>query len=87
MNKWVLILLILGIAHFAAFAQDDSIIWQDDFNDDEEFPALVRKALSNAGFAGGPVINAGIGNNGNGRWVKFLRTNGEIFNPKIDILQ
>ena len=33
------------------------------------------------------VINAGIGGSGNGRWVKFLRIKGKIYNPILIVLQ
>jgi len=56
-------------------------------NDGEEFPALVRKALDTGGPDTIPVINAGVGNNGNGRWVKFLRTEGKKYNPSLVVLQ
>ena len=57
-------------------------------NDGEEFPALVRKALENRNPERKiPVVNAGIGYNGNGRWVKFLRNEGTRYNPRLVVLQ
>jgi hypothetical protein len=57
-------------------------------NDGEEFPALVQKDLEGRyGKNHIPVVNSGIGNNGNGRWVKFLRMEGKIYNPCLIILQ
>ena len=56
-------------------------------NDGEEFPALVRKALSERSSKMVAVINAGMGDNGNGRWVKFLRAEGKRYNPGIVVLQ
>ncbi len=57
-------------------------------NDGEEFPALIRKALSSKhGTNAIPVINAGMGDNGNGRWVKFLRYKGKDYNPRLVVLQ
>jgi len=57
-------------------------------NDGEEFPELIRKILvRNYGKNQVPVINAGLYNNGNGRWVKFLRNEGKRFNPRMIVLQ
>jgi len=57
-------------------------------NDGEEFPALVRSALNQQyGADAVPVINAGIGNSGNGRWLKFLRREGKRYNPQLIVLQ
>jgi lysophospholipase L1-like esterase len=56
-------------------------------NDGNEFPALVRKALSRRGSKVASVINAGMGNNGNGRWVKFLRTEAISYYPNLVVLQ
>ncbi len=55
-------------------------------NNGEEFPALVRDAMNDRHIEI-PVINAGIGFNGTGRWIKFLRTEGEKFNPALIVLQ
>jgi len=52
-------------------------------NDDEEFPALIRKDFSNDVS----VINAGMGDNGNGRWLKFLKTKAEKYNPELLVFQ
>jgi lysophospholipase L1-like esterase len=57
-------------------------------SDGEEFPALVRSALIRRnGDDVVPVINAGIGNTGNGRWLKFLRREGKRYNPQLIVLQ
>lgn len=57
-------------------------------NDGEELPALVRKGLEQRfGPKAPPVINAGIGNTGNGRWIKFLRREGHQYNPRLVMLQ
>jgi len=57
-------------------------------NDGEEFPELIRIALNQKyGEDVIPVINAGIGNNGNGRWVKFLEKEATRYNPQLVILQ
>jgi hypothetical protein len=57
-------------------------------NDGQEFPALVRQSLAaRSPKAEIPVINAGLGHNGNGRAVKFLRTEGAQYNPALVVLQ
>ena len=56
-------------------------------NDGEEFPALVRAALSQRGSKMVSVINAGVGNSGNGRWAKFLRAEARRYNPALVVLQ
>ncbi len=57
-------------------------------DDGREFPALVRKELADR-FGPGeiPVYNAGIGNLGTGRWVRFLRKEGPAINPRCVVLQ
>jgi len=52
-------------------------------NDDEEFPALIRQEFPNDVS----VINAGMGDNGNGRWLKFLKTKAEKYNPELIVFQ
>ena len=57
-------------------------------NDGEEFPSLIREALAEQyGTHVVPVINTGMGDNGNGRWIKFLRSEGKFYNPRLVILQ
>ena len=56
-------------------------------NDGQEFPALVRKSLNSHQRNPIPVINAGMGDNGNGRWVIFLRRLAKGFNPALVVLQ
>lgn len=57
-------------------------------NDGSEFPELVRKSLADRfGSKLHPVVNAGIGYTGTGRFLKFLRNEGKRFNPKIVVLQ
>ena len=56
--------------------------------DGEEFPAIVRKALATRQ----PpvrleVINTGMGDNGSGRPLKFLRRDAAALNPRIIVLQ
>src|SRR5262249_3271101 len=57
-------------------------------SDGEEFPALVRRALvEKYGPQAPPVVNAGIGNTGNGHWVKLLGREGPRFAPRTVVLQ
>jgi hypothetical protein len=57
-------------------------------SDGEEFPARVAAALRQRyGGAGPPVLNAGIGDSGNGFWVKFLRGEAGRLRPRIVVVQ
>lgn len=56
-------------------------------NDGEEFPALIRARLTDAPGGPIPVINAGIGDTGNGRWLKFLRGEARNYAPRLVVLQ
>jgi GDSL-like Lipase/Acylhydrolase family len=56
--------------------------------DGQEFPELIRRTLlSRHGQQAPPVVNAGIGNAGNGHWVKLLRREGRRFDPRLVVLQ
>ncbi len=57
-------------------------------SDGEEYPSLVGDELG-ALFPNTrvPVVNAGIGDSGNGRWVKFLRTDADQFEPRLVVMQ
>ena len=68
------VLLFLGDSFTMGYGVDDG----------EEFPALVRARLAGAGV---PVVNAGIGNSGNGRWLKFLRREAPTYSPRAVVLQ
>ena len=74
-------------SHRSILFLGDSFTMGYGVNDGEEFPALVRKALNERSPDSAPVINAGIGDNGNGRWVKFLRVEGKKYNPGLVVLQ
>ena len=50
-------------------------------SDGEEFPALVRDAIA------APVVNMGIGHNGNGRWLVVLRRKAAEYAPSLVVLQ
>jgi len=54
--------------------------------DNEAFPALIRAGLEKRGVSM-PVLNTGMGNNGNGRWVKFFEHDAAKFHPRIVIFQ
>lgn len=57
-------------------------------NDGEEFPALIGKKLSSRSDVDRvSVVNAGIGNVGNGRWLRFLREEAVAMEPRMIVLQ
>lgn len=57
-------------------------------SDGEEFPDLIRQALIEKWEADAPlVINAGIGNRGNGHWIKFLRSEATEYEPQLVVIQ
>lgn len=57
-------------------------------NDGEEYPAMIKGRFDNVyGENSIGVVNAGIGNSGNGRWVKFLRSEVDQFDPRLVVLQ
>ena len=57
-------------------------------SDGAEFPALIARYLQDIEQNDPlPVINAGLGNNGNGRSLKFLRREAEALDPSLVVLQ
>ena len=57
-------------------------------SDGEEYPARVAAELRRRhGDAAPPVVNAGIGDSGNGYWVKLLRARGEEMQPRLVVMQ
>jgi hypothetical protein len=57
-------------------------------SDGEEYPARVSAALRQRyGDASPPVLNAGIGNSGNGYWIKFLRNRAPALGPRLVVMQ
>jgi hypothetical protein len=57
-------------------------------NDGEEFPSLVRTVLEkHYGPDSLAVVNAGIGNSGNGWWLKFLKAEVMRYKPRLIVLQ
>ena len=57
-------------------------------NNEEAYPELVRRVLMQQyGKDSVPVVNAGMGDLGNGLWLKFLRHEGKRFNPRLVVLQ
>jgi lysophospholipase L1-like esterase len=56
--------------------------------DGQEFPAIVRQSIASCyPPLGLEVINAGIGDNGTGRVIKFLRHDAAALKPRILVLQ
>ncbi len=66
----------------------DSFTMGHGVSDGEEYPALVFRMLSEH-LDGGviPVVNMGMGDNGNGRWIKLLREEVAQFKPRLVVLQ
>ena len=57
-------------------------------SDGEEYPQLIAQRMKeDPRFQHVPVLNLGIGLNGNGRWLKFLREKGALVRPKLIVLQ
>lgn len=57
-------------------------------NDGEEFPALIKAKLDAAfGKNAVNVVNTGMGDNGNGRWIKLLESEADQFKPRLVVLQ
>ena len=57
-------------------------------DDGEEYPALLRAALTEKfGERAPPVVNLGIGNSGNGRALLWLENEADAFEPSMVILQ
>lgn len=66
----------------------DSFTFAAEVSDGQEFPALIQKDLRKTpDFAGIDVINAGIGDNGQGYWLKFLQNRGPELAPRLVVLQ
>lgn len=61
----------------------DSFTFGYGVNDSEAFPALVQTELGEDV----QVINAGMGNNANGRWIRFLKKRAYEYDPKYVVLQ
>jgi hypothetical protein len=66
----------------------DSFTFGYGVSDGEEYPALVAAQLRQQYSTSAPlVLNAGVGNSGNGYWVKLLRSEAEKFAPRLVIMQ
>lgn len=66
----------------------DSFTMGSAVDDGEEVPALIAGKLDERyGRDVVPVVNAGVANNGNGRWVKFLRGEAERYDPSFVVMQ
>lgn len=78
----------------AALPPDPLLFLGDSFtlgygvNDGLEYPARVANELRRGGGLRAPsVINAGLGDSGNGRWIKFLRRHADGLRPRLVVLQ
>jgi len=57
-------------------------------SDGEEYPARLSVELRRRyGDSAPPVVNSGIGDTGNGYWVKFLRSEAEAMQPRLVVMQ
>jgi lysophospholipase L1-like esterase len=57
-------------------------------SDGEEYPALIKAKLdATLGKDAVGVINAGMGDSGNGRWIKLLKTEADQFKLRLVVLQ
>ena len=72
---------------------DESILFLGDsftmgygVSDGEEYPALIRQQLREQGDTA-TVINAGMGGNGNGWWLNWLKQHADTLNPRHVVLQ
>jgi hypothetical protein len=54
--------------------------------DNEAFPAVLRAKLESRAVTI-PLLNTGMGNNGNGRWVKIFEYDAAKFRPRIVVFQ
>jgi hypothetical protein len=55
-------------------------------NDGEEFPQLVGEMLSQR-YGPMTLVNYGVGNTGNGRWIKLLERDAAKYDPKLVVLE
>lgn len=66
----------------------DSCTMGHGVNDGEEFPALIKASLDEApGRHSVNIINTGMGDSGNGRWIKLLKGDADRFKPRLVVLQ
>ena len=56
-------------------------------SDGEEYPSLVGEELFARTKQQLPIVNMGMGNNGNGRWLKFLNREVENYDAKLVVFQ
>ena len=57
-------------------------------NDGEEYPAIIAEALAaDPAFARVEVLNAAIGDSGQGRWIKLLDHLGPDLQPRLVVMQ
>jgi len=66
----------------------DSFTFGIGVSDGEEYPQLIAQRMkAEPRLQHVPVLNLGIGDTGNGRWLKFLREKGDLVRPKLIVLQ
>ncbi|MEX0677177.1 MAG: SGNH/GDSL hydrolase family protein [Pirellulales bacterium] len=66
----------------------DSFTMGHGVNDGEEYPQLVAQCLErNYDLKDIPIVNASVGNTGNGRWIKFLEHEAARFQPRAVVMQ
>lgn len=70
-------LLFLGDSFTMGYGVDDG----------EEYPAVLAQPTNPLRPPSVQAINGGIGNSGNGRWIKLLRTRGEVIGPALVVMQ
>jgi lysophospholipase L1-like esterase len=57
-------------------------------SDGEEYPVLIKEMLdASFGKNAIEIVNTGMGDNGNGRWIKLLRADVERLKPRLVVLQ
>lgn len=54
--------------------------------DGREYPQLLGRMLEERVEMGLPIVNTGMGGNGNGRWVKLLARDAARFEPRLVVL-
>jgi hypothetical protein len=77
-----------GLRQRAVWFLGDSFTEGYGVSDGEEYPAVIRQKLKNHFGATAPdVLNAGVGDTGNGRWRKFLERESDAHPPVGVVLQ
>lgn len=77
-----------GLPKGAILFLGDSFTMGYGVDDGGEYPAIVAARLGQQPQAAAiPIVNAGIGGSGNGRWVKLLGSMGEAMQPRLVVMQ